>query len=501
MNTFLSMFHRSARIGPRKAAGVAGVCVWIVGASAAGLSLPVVGTVAGLAIVMLAAAFGFMEWRRHGRPAPVPSGRVYGTRVSHPLGEVGDATVSSDWHCSFVAQNRLERQLAAANEQLIRVERSLDDEAAWRDVVLAIRAEGEPPQVTPVWAFPRVVTNSYQSLLYQEFPDSGLSVRYPSSLDALDAIPYGSIVNLHWTRFVQANAESVREARQRSDDVLRRVDAVRKRGAFLVWSVHERLPHDCRFPEVEMRFRQQLADAADVIHVLHDATAGVVEDAYHLAAEKCVTVPHPLYFGVTPDHVSREAARSAFGLGDSDVMILCFGAIRPYKGYERVIDVLPHIRDQFPDRRIRVVIAGVSLHTDPIVRGYISMLQRRASATSGVTVVPRAIAERNVHVLFNAADTTVYPYRTGLNSGALFLSLTFGVPAVIHRNPVTAGLEAVGPVHAVDCDLPDVLASAIIESLKWDRSTIRLDDAFVREHLPVAVSRRMATTMLERTHR
>ncbi len=500
MTTISATLRRVTRIGPRKATGLAGVSVWTAGATVAGLPLPVVSAVAGLAIAVLATALAVLEWRRHRPAAPNRGGPPSAADSASPPGTAGDCAVPNDLPHSFVTLNRLERRLAAANEQLIRGGRALDEDAAWKDVVLAVRAEGEPARTTQLWAFPRAANNSYQPLLYQEFPRFDLQVRYPPSLDEVGDLPRGSILHLHWTRFVQANAETMREAQRRSDDVMRRIAVMREHGASLVWSVHERLPHDCRFPEVESRFRQQLADSADVIHVLHDATAEFVADTYLLDPDRCVTVPHPLYTGVTPDHVSREAARATLGLRDSDLMILCLGAIRPYKGFERVLDILPHVRDQFPDRRVRLVIAGVALDTDPTVRGYISMLRERASTTPGVSVVPGTVPERDVHVLFNAADTTVYPYRAGLNSGALFLSLTFGVPAVIHRNPVTADLESVGPVHAVDCEEADALASAVVESLKWDRSAIRLDASFVRAHLPEAVSRQMAEALRDRLH-
>ena len=66
-----------------------------------------------------------------------------------------------------------------------------------------------------------------------------------------------------------------------------------------------------------------------------------VEGLYPLVPERTFVVEHPLYSGVYPDYVSRAAARRMLGVDDDEVVLLGFGAIRPYKGFDRLVRAVP----------------------------------------------------------------------------------------------------------------------------------------------------------------
>lgn len=496
---------RALTIGPRKLAVIALLGLWIavntIGGSRFGSAIGWAGIVAIVTSAVL--GFAVRERQRASRPAhPRRTHRTTGpTRTWHP----GSGTSQAGEHCSCgvdstdlqAAKREVARTRRRAAQNRERYEHLLDTSdpvRTWRRIIHRAREHGSPCDPMPVWVFPRLDLNSYQDLIYQEFPRHGLDVRPVRHFRELDDVPDRGIVHYHWTRHIQHGARNRADAERRMADAIGRFRALKERGVQLVWSIHEALPHECPFPDVEIQYRKWLAANADALHVLHDSTFDEVSSLFNLPRDKSFVVEHPLYSGYQPDHVTRTACRAELGLADDDLLILCFGAIRPYKAYERVIDSLPLVRSRFDDRTVRLLIAGPVLDGVAIKR-YVSDLERRAAADPGTVVAPWPVPDAYVHRLFRAADLAVYPYRQGLNSGALFMSLSFATPTLIARNGVTQDYESHGPITTFEED--EDLAELIVRCLSEPHPR-PVDPSLKQSHRPERVSSRLAEHFVER---
>jgi len=492
--------RRVFTMGRRKILALALIAGWVGGSHLAGVA-PMLRWIVTFALLGAALVLFMLKHKRSIHRLVVARRRAVTSQSGTDRTEVetppGFSFAPKPSKSAAQVQLRLYRRVAQTRERLDQVQRESDDFAAWRDILARVRAGGTSLPRLELWAFPRLRANPYQALLYQEFASAGIDVKYPATFDVLERAPDNAIIHLHWTKFVQAQARSAQLAQRRADAVIQRLEALRDRGMALVWSVHEALPHECPYPEIETAFRQRLAEISDAIHVLHDATHAFVAQHYSLDADRTFTVEHPLYTGVQPDHVSRQGARAELGVNEDEALILCFGGIRPYKAYERVIAALPVIQEQVVDRRVRLVIAGQALD-DPLVVGYVNMLLDQTSHLPNVNIVPMEIPDQHVQTFYRAADVSVYPYRSGLNSGALFMSLTFGTPAVVHRNPVTETYTSVGSVRAVDCSDLDELAGAVSDVIISDNAPVPVDPDFASEHHPIRISQRMASEIRAR---
>jgi glycosyltransferase involved in cell wall biosynthesis len=305
-----------------------------------------------------------------------------------------------------------------------------------------------------VAAHPSFVTNPYQDLLYQRSREHGLApvrVRRDEQLDELLDIQRAglpTILHLHWLHLVMKGAGSAKEARKRADDFLGRLDAQHRTGGRIAWTVHNILPHESRFDAEEARLCGEVASRADVVHVMAERTPELVAPFFELPRDRLLVVPHMSYIGAYEDHTSRLDARHELGLMPDELVYLVLGAIRPYKGLPELLDAWAALP---PDRPRRLVIAGAP--TDE--PGVEEVLERAAIAT-GVLLDARKIPPDEMQVFLRAADIAVLPYRRALNSGALLLALTFGLPAVV---PADSGLaESVGAAFGRTFD-PDVEAS------------------------------------------
>jgi D-inositol-3-phosphate glycosyltransferase len=141
------------------------------------------------------------------------------------------------------------------------------------------------------------------------------------------------------------------------------------------------------------------------------------EIALELPDAPISVIPHPSEpRAVIPD---RAAARARLGV-PADVPVFLFsGLLRPYKGWDVLLDAFTTLRRTVPSARL--VLAG-----EPW--GEARELPRRAPA--GVRLELRYQSEGERAQWFAAADAVVCPYRHATGSGIVADALAFGRPVI-----------------------------------------------------------------------
>jgi glycosyltransferase involved in cell wall biosynthesis len=332
--------------------------------------------------------------------------------------------------------------------------------------------------------FPAYRDNPYLNLMLLAPRARGWNVVESLRLEELEQhlghLGAGDVFHMHWTApIVQRTDDDLAEARSRLDRFRTAVDAARSRGARLVWTIHNVLPHDARHLELELELNRYLAATADAVHVMNVDTAAAVSPYYSLDPARLMHIPHPSYQGVYPGTMSRAEARAAFGLRDDEHTVLAFGQMRPYKGLDVLVEA---VRLLPPADRPVLLLAGRTSHDD------------RASIDALLGDDLRAVREHehvddiDVQRWFRAADVAVFPYRRVLNSGSLHLAASFGVPSVLpdeaHLRTEFGGEEWIGWFDTGDA--VGSLAALLAESAGSAEGA----EAFSRRLAPFARSRR-----------
>lgn len=304
-------------------------------------------------------------------------------------------------------------------------------------------------------------TNPYQSLLYQRAREHGCAPVWArrqwqiAELTALRQAGLPTALHLHWLHPVLRDAETPKAAGQATKEFLALLDAFGAAGGRLVWTVHNILPHETRHAAEEARLGSEVAARADVIHVMSRRTEEAAAPFYELPRDRLLEVPHMSYVGAYADHVSRLDARHALGILPDDLVFLTLGWIRPYKGLDALLDAWQAL----PAGPRRLVVAG-----EPAQDGAIGGFLERAALDPTVVLDARPIPADEIQVFLRAADVAVLPYRQSLNSGALLLALTFGVPAIVPAGSGLADLvdPSFGRTYDPDASsgLTDALAGA-----------------------------------------
>jgi glycosyltransferase involved in cell wall biosynthesis len=211
---------------------------------------------------------------------------------------------------------------------------------------------------------------------------------------------------------------------------------------------HERLRGAARLTAATLRHADVL-----VTHAPHQrdelATLGLggvpVVEAFHPRFVAADLAPLP-----SSAAVAAERARQG-----GELRLLCFGAVRPYKGVDLALEALARL-ERWVDARL--VVAGRFWNGADAYRAAAQRLGVAERVELRDTYVPNDEAA----LLFAACDLVVLPYRSASQSGVAQLAFAYGKPVVATR---VGGLPAAvtDGVDGVLCppEDPDALGAAI----------------------------------------
>lgn len=132
---------------------------------------------------------------------------------------------------------------------------------------------------------------------------------------------------------------------------------------------------------------------------------------------------------VFPDtELTPAQAKKKLGLGGSEKVILFFGAIRPYKGLEYLVEAFHRLVAKDPQYRL-ILAAEPKKGSEEYLRDILEKINRGGH---GDKVMRRLefIPDEETELYYKAADVLALPYKEIFQSGVLFVGYTFGLPVV-----------------------------------------------------------------------
>jgi len=187
-----------------------------------------------------------------------------------------------------------------------------------------------------------------------------------------------------------------------------------------VLSVHDVDPHQPRLGALERPLLKRLYARPDQLVVHHQWLAERLQDRYDLPPDRVSVVP--LQALPVPEPTRRQPSDRP--------MILCFGALRPNKNIEGLIDAMDH--SEMQDFVLHIAGRGDAQQE--------RRLQSLAERKPNVTLELGFISEDRKAELFRQSAVVALPYRT-FNSVSAVLTDAYG-----HGRPVVAtDVGALGP--------------------------------------------------------
>jgi glycosyltransferase involved in cell wall biosynthesis len=189
-----------------------------------------------------------------------------------------------------------------------------------------------------------------------------------------------------------------------------------KKKTKIISLLHNAIPHEPRF--FDRFLAKGLFNRSQGFMVMSEV---VKQDLLSLKpdARYCLK-PHPLYnhFG---EKIASTEARETFGLAVHKKTLLFFGLIRDYKGLDLLIDAVSLLDDSY-----QLLIAGESYGSFDKYQKQID----QSPAKDRIKMLNHYMDDREVPILFSAADILVLPYKSATQSGVLPIAYHFEVPVV-----------------------------------------------------------------------
>lgn len=234
------------------------------------------------------------------------------------------------------------------------------------------------------------------------------------------------VIHLHWVTDLTAPiawSGSDRVAKIKAWLLGLQATALRLLGIRLLWTVHNLVSHESLNVKREKVARHRLAISVNriVLHS-HSALELVRRELCLPLSIRAEVLPHGNYEGQYPAASYDLRALDQRLIKDTNsIKLLFFGAVRPYKGLEILIDALKEVRR--PD--LQILIAGSA--SDPRLA---KQLVAYADTDSRVVLALRRVDEHQVFSIFAWADAVLIPFDRTLTSGSVVLAFTCGRPVI-----------------------------------------------------------------------
>lgn len=278
--------------------------------------------------------------------------------------------------------------------------------------------------------------NPYQALIYKSFSDEGIMtvpLLQPGKFIDLQDLPLNpktKSLHLHWNSWMTQGMQDEQRARMMGLGMAGRLKRLQKKGFNIIWTVHNVYPHDALHVDVELEIQQEIANSADILHVMSPSTIEAMSGITDIDPAKVLISPHPSYKGAYPDFISREEARSTFGIAGDEIVFVIFGALKAYKGLLRTLLAFDQLVAKNPLQRFRLLVAGKSDGS-----GEAEEFVRRCLVHPNVLIENSAIPFDKVQYFMRAGDVGLVHYARSLNSGAALLYGAFDLPIVASSTP------------------------------------------------------------------
>lgn len=178
----------------------------------------------------------------------------------------------------------------------------------------------------------------------------------------------------------------------------------------VVYTLHNKLPHDKSNLALSKYLMDFVLRISDVIILHSKYSVNFVPEKYRL---KTAYIPHPSYEGIYENIIESPLHRKE----NSKLVVLTFGAIKPYKNIESIIK----IANDISDLNIEFWICGICNSDD-----YKIELKNKVR-TDNVIFDFRFINNGEIPSLLSKVDIVLIPYNveSSLNSGVAILAFSY----------------------------------------------------------------------------
>ncbi|WP_028298771.1 glycosyltransferase [Olivibacter sitiensis] len=191
---------------------------------------------------------------------------------------------------------------------------------------------------------------------------------------------------------------------------------IKMHGAKVIWTMHNRTPHNKNHRFLKKWLRNFIVWIADVIVIHSNESAKLINKRQRM---KALYIPHPNYIDAYPAFCYKDSTlkKGRYARNESKTVKLLFlGAIRPYKNIELLISMASAFMN-----RLELKIVG-----EPISGEYRLKLQSKIRDAKNIILETRFLPDSEISREIAQCDAMIMPYdlESSLNSGTVYLAFS-----------------------------------------------------------------------------
>lgn len=194
-------------------------------------------------------------------------------------------------------------------------------------------------------------------------------------------------------------------------------------GIKIVFTMHNKIGHDTKFPRLEKLLMKQLCMSSDAIVILCDDSKKVLSQnilnkkQYRYIENKIIKIPLVSY--ETAYQSSNINLRKKYAIPEDAMLITFVGGIRRYKNVELLIETA-NILSKNNDLYFLIAGSGDS--------NYIAMLKNMTKTEAHLIFTNCFVEDSEMADLAHATDVFAFPFdqKSSLNSGSCLYAFSFG---------------------------------------------------------------------------
>ncbi len=277
--------------------------------------------------------------------------------------------------------------------------------------------------------------NTYIESFISSLKSEGIDV-VPLATDSLAEVVRGvcrlpksdqKILHVQWPTVLYGSRFFIKSIARIALNVAGLVLLKKRYNCKMVWTVHNFFAHDYPHPVIDRLGSTLVRMFSDVIIVQQQSTLQLFKEKY--PTKHIEYIPHGNYVGVYGAPVDRNdervrELRRRYGFADTDVVLMSFGAIAPYKHNEKIIAAVTQAnKNQDTGQRLKFLVIGKGKPA------YVQTLE-------GAVVRNQFVPDEEVAAHMALADYAVFYYDDSeMTSGGIILALSYGTPVIARRIP------------------------------------------------------------------
>jgi beta-1,4-mannosyltransferase len=320
-------------------------------------------------------------------------------------------------------------------------------------------------------AFKNKYQNPYNWLLYSHIRQQGVQVDEFSPSQFLHH--HYDIFHLHWPAETIVYHPIWFLSFVRALTMLILINWARFTGTRIVWTIHDKKPHQVLHPKLANWFQSRFVQCVDGYITLCQDGKEIAEKLFPLLKYRpCRIISHGHYREVYPNQINIQEAREKLNLPQDGRLAVFLGLIRPYKN---VIHLIRMFRELDPDNWI-LIIAGMPKPPeleDEVVAA--------AANDDKIKLILQFLPDDEIQVYLKAADLVILPFSDILNSGSALLALSFDRPILVSNKGAMNELKSQVGENWVKLYSGELTPAILQDGLNWSIATARPENVDLDE--------------------